>query len=95
MPEGKEEEMDGKSTKRHTFFEHKECEYYPCHSGIGELNCLFCYCPLYHLEDCPGSPEWKEKNGVRVKSCVQCTFPHRKENYDRVMQYLKAGKGKP
>ena len=24
-----------------------ECQYYPCHEGIEEMNCLFCYCPLY------------------------------------------------
>ena len=81
--------MDEHTKRHHTFFEHKECEYYPCHQGIEELNCLFCYCPLYHLTECPGNPEWKEKDGRRVKSCVQCTFPHRRENYDTVMEYLK------
>ena len=25
------------------FFENKECQYYPCHKGIENMNCLFCY----------------------------------------------------
>ena len=29
------------------FFSNRECQYYPCHEGIEEMNCLFCYCPLY------------------------------------------------
>lgn len=32
------------------FFENKECEYYPCHKDMESINCLFCYCPLYHLD---------------------------------------------
>ncbi|MFW5671451.1 MAG: cysteine-rich small domain-containing protein, partial [Acetivibrio ethanolgignens] len=30
------------------FFENRECKYFPCHKGLKELNCLFCYCPLYN-----------------------------------------------
>ena len=35
------------------FFQHKECEYFPCHktSNKENFNCLFCYCPLYALGD--------------------------------------------
>ena len=36
------------------FFENKECEYYPCHKGIEEMNCLFCYCPMNQFENCLG-----------------------------------------
>ena len=25
------------------FFSNRECQYYPCHEGIEEMNCLFCY----------------------------------------------------
>ena len=82
--------MSEEISKHHRFFEHTECEYYPCHAGIEHINCLFCYCPMYHLENCPGNPEWREKDGRRVKSCVNCTFPHRAENYDAVMQILKS-----
>ena len=69
------------------FFANRECEYYPCHK-IEEQNCLFCYCPLYNL-DCPGTPKMIDKNGKLIKSCADCTFPHRAENYERIMQILK------
>ncbi len=42
------------------FFVNKDCEYYPCHESVEELNCLFCYCPLYGREYCPGDPEYVE-----------------------------------
>ena len=71
------------------FFANKECEYYPCHQMDGDLNCLFCYCPLYHLESCPGNPTFKDKNGKRIKVCSGCTFPHHPENYDRIMALLR------
>ena len=67
------------------FFENKECEFYPCHKGMKEINCLFCYCPLYRLEDCGGSFKLL-KNGV--KDCSGCTFPHVRENYEKVIKKL-------
>ena len=72
------------------FFENKECKYYPCHKGIEEINCLFCYCPLYSMENCPGRNEYKEINGRRVKVCTECTFPHNPENYEKVIETLKS-----
>ena len=60
------------------FFSNRECQYYPCHEGIEEMNCLFCYCPLYERRHCPGNPE-------------KCTFPHQAENYDVIMQFLRKG----
>ncbi|SEG24988.1 Cysteine-rich small domain-containing protein [Eubacterium ruminantium] len=53
------------------------------------INCLFCFCPMYHLENCPGNPAYKEKNGRRIKVCTNCTFPHEKDNYDRIMEILR------
>ena len=44
--------------KRYRFFQHRACEFFPCHSGVREedFNCLFCYCPLYALgRRCGGS----------------------------------------
>lgn len=75
------------------FFANKKCRYYPCHKGIEELNCLFCYCPLYNREDCPGNPQLIEKAGKRIKVCTDCTFPHKPENYDAVIGLLKAKNG--
>lgn len=73
----------------YSFFQHKKCEYFPCHKNVPEkdFNCLFCYCPLYALGDaCGGNPIWLE-NGI--KSCEKCTFPHHRENYDKVLERLK------
>ena len=47
------------------FFENKDCKYYPCHDGLEHINCLFCYCPMYRLEHCPGTPEYFEKDGKK------------------------------
>ncbi len=70
------------------FFANKECEYYPCHKCDFDINCLFCYCPLYQL-DCPGNYTIVEKNGRKIKSCLNCTFPHNPENYDPIVSILK------
>lgn len=71
------------------FFENKECKYYPCHEGLEHINCLFCYCPMYKIEKCPGNPEYLEKNGKRIKVCTNCTFSHRPENYEIIMEVLR------
>lgn len=71
------------------FFENKECEYYPCHKGAEPFNCLFCYCPLYHREDCPGSPQYLEKGSDKIKDCSNCVFPHQPENYEKIIQALR------
>ena len=67
------------------FFENKACKYYPCHSRIQNINCMFCYCPLYHFEECPGNYKFVESNGRRIKGCTDCTFPHEPENYDNII----------
>lgn len=72
------------------FFENKDCKFYPCHRGLDCLNCLFCYCPLYHMEPCPGKNEYKDIHGKRVKVCTDCTFPHEPGNYDKIMECLKS-----
>ena len=71
------------------FFSNIKCEYFPCHREIEEFNCLFCYCPLYRLPVCPGKPKYKEKDGRIVKVCIDCDFPHRPENYDKIMNILR------
>jgi Zn-finger protein len=70
------------------YFKNVSCEFFPCHADFdGEnFNCLFCFCPLYHLgADCGGIFEFTERN---VKSCLNCEFPHIPENYDEVMERL-------
>lgn len=71
------------------FFENRACQYFPCHKGLEDFNCLFCFCPMYLREDCPGNPKYIEKSGKKIKDCSDCTFPHRFENYDKIIQYLK------
>lgn len=71
------------------FFENKACKYFPCHQGLEDFNCLFCYCPLYAREHCPGNPRYIEKDGRKIKVCTNCTFPHQPENYDIIIQALQ------
>ncbi|MGN0970896.1 MAG: cysteine-rich small domain-containing protein [Aristaeellaceae bacterium] len=71
--------------RRFSFFQHRACEFFPCHRGVAEdaFNCLFCYCPLYALgKRCGGNYRYTDAG---IKDCSQCAFPHRKENYDRVL----------
>lgn len=74
----------------HRFFENRACRYFPCHKGLEDFNCLFCYCPMYGRNPCPGNPRFMEKEGRRIKVCTDCTFPHRPENYDVIVKLLKS-----
>ncbi|WP_051532765.1 cobyrinate a,c-diamide synthase [Lachnobacterium bovis] len=71
-----------------SFFTNYACKYYPCHKNIKNLNCLFCYCPMYFLDECLGHPTYIEKEGKKIKVCTNCVFPHKHENYDIIMKYL-------
>ena len=76
--------------KHYQFFQNRDCEYFPCHKGIGEetFNCLFCFCPLYCLgEACGGSFRYTE-NGM--KDCSNCIRPHIRENYEQIMMKMDA-----
>ena len=71
--------------RHYAFFEKRDWEMFPCHTGVPEemFNCLFCYCPLYTLgEACGGGFTYTQKG---IKNCSACTFPHRRENYDAVL----------
>ena len=71
----------------HSFFQNRECKYFPCHKGSAEdFSCLFCYCPLYCLgEQCGGSYLYTE-NGI--KDCSVCLRPHRRENYGAICEKM-------
>lgn len=62
------------------FFQNDKCEYFPCHmtSDKGNFNCLFCYCPLYHIENCGGNHIILD-NGL--KDCSKCLIPHKQYDY--------------
>lgn len=73
------------------FFQNTSCCYFPCHKGLENFNCLFCYCPLYGHPDCPGTPKWfTAKDGAVIKDCSDCVYPHKAENYPAIMQLLAA-----
>lgn len=73
----------------HRFFENRDCKYFPCHKGLTEFNCLFCYCPMYLRENCLGNPRFIQKEDRIIKDCTGCTFPHQPENYDKIIEFLK------
>lgn len=70
------------------FFQHKTCEYFPCHKGADPetFSCLFCYCPLYALGDQCGGGFTYTKEGI--KDCSGCHIPHRRENYQRIIDKM-------
>lgn len=73
------------------FFENRKCEYYPCHKNVKGINCLFCFCPLYKLEDCGGEYIILD-NGI--KDCSNCMLPHGPAGYDIIIRKLiEANKG--
>lgn len=70
------------------FFQNRECEYFPCHTGADpeKFNCLFCFCPLYALGDqCGGNFSFME-NGI--KDCSGCHKPHIRENYGQILEKI-------
>ena len=71
------------------FFANKDCKFYPCHECSEDINCLFCYCPLYTMDDCPGNYTMIEQDGRVIKNCKDCTFPHLARNYPEVIKLLK------
>ena len=74
-----------KISKGSRFFQNTACEYFPCHKDVAEedFNCLFCYCPLYALgKSCGGACEYTAEG---IKNCENCSFPHRRENYDIII----------
>ena len=76
--------------KNYKFFQNRACEMFPCHKTDDpeNFNCLFCFCPLYFSgEQCGGNFHYTEKGR---KSCIDCTFPHKKENYDALMAKIRA-----
>ncbi len=69
----------------HRFFANKACRYYPCHEMKGELNCLFCYCPLYFLKDCGGDCSFTKKG---VKDCSACLKIHEEDGWAFIQHRL-------
>ncbi|WP_283673197.1 cysteine-rich small domain-containing protein [Butyricicoccus sp. Marseille-Q5471] len=73
----------------YAYFCNRDCKYYPCHAGVNpdSFNCLFCYCPLYMLDDaCGGNFSYTEKG---VKDCSACLIPHSVGGYDYVTERFR------
>jgi len=71
--------------KKYAFINHRECEAFPCHTGVDpdDFNCLFCYCPLYALgEDCKGNFTYTVDG---IKDCSNCNIPHHRDNYGYII----------
>ena len=69
------------------FFENKDCKYFPCHKGLADFNCLFCYCPLYALKDkCGGNFRYTESG---IKDCSACLLPHNRKSYSYIVSKFK------
>ena len=68
------------------YFQNSDCEHFPCHpeADPDNFNCLFCYCPMYRDDDCPGDPEYTEG----IKDCSKCDYPHKAENYYNIVDFL-------
>ena len=75
----------------HRFFSNKACIHFPCHPQPEEenFNCLFCFCPLYHLgDDCGGNVKWAKHEDIKLKLCMDCHLPHTPEHYDKIIARL-------
>lgn len=75
-----------KNSENYKFFQHRECEFFPCHKTEDEenFNCLFCYCPLYALgENCGGNFTYTAGG---IKDCSNCLVPHKRAGYDYIMK---------
>jgi Zn-finger protein len=64
-----------------------------CHKGIKEkdFNCLWCYCVLYDkiTNIQVVGEEILVKRGCGKNYCEKCIFPHKRENYDKIIKLLK------
>ena len=81
-----EDMMAPEGIEKNSFFQHKECDYFPCHEGVPEelFNCMLCYCPLYTLgEDCGGNFTYTSKGR---KNCRTCNIPHNGDSGVRLVR---------
>ena len=71
----------------HRFFRNCDCEYFPCHPNPDpeQFNCMFCYCPLYVLDDKCGGQFTYTAEGI--KDCSNCLLPHIPEGFDRILDH--------
>ena len=76
--------------KHYQFYQNRECEFFPCHSGVDaeRFSCIFCYCPLYPLgAQCDGNYSYTKRG---IKDCSGCIKPHLPECYSEIVEALDA-----
>jgi Zn-finger protein len=66
------------------YFENKGCSKYPCHKIVEDINCLFCFCPLYHT-NCGGTFLYTPSG---IKDCSHCIIPHTKSGWDYIIDKI-------
>lgn len=68
------------------FYRNTACKYFPCHKvkDNQEFNCMFCYCPLYFLEECGGN----HVDYMGIKDCTNCLIPHSPKGYDYINEKI-------
>ena len=67
------------------------CKFLPCHEGLQDCN--FCFCPIYPC----GNLEYGKwlvhrpstYESERVWDCSQCTVFHKKENIEKVKEFMR------
>jgi len=61
-------------------FQHRKCEFFPCHEGADEetFSCLQCYCPIF----------WHCGTRIAGMDCSQCMFPHDPKMHDAMQQCI-------
>lgn len=64
------------------YYKNLDCKYFPCHrvETTEIFNCMFCYCPLYFLDECGGN----YKLSFHIKDCTDCTIPHLDKGYEYI-----------
>jgi len=78
------------------YYENKGCMFFPCHPGLyknkGLHNCLFCYCPLFFIDDCGGNfINIDRPDGTVMKDCSPCTKNHGENSHEFVVRKLSGG----
>ncbi len=74
--------------RSYRFYTNEACVFLPCHKtdDLENFNCLFCYCPLYMMQEKCGGNFVIGENGV--KDCSLCLIPHRPNGYDYINEKL-------
>ncbi len=69
------------------------CDYYPCH--FEGQDCTWCYCPFYPCADSHTQGRFKvsKRTGREVWSCKDCTWIHRREVAQTVLEGMRDVRG--